>query len=258
MIPALIPLDVLLPQLGLTDVEWAQKRVTRLVRDGMIQRTEYSVSSHRIFKRGKPRKEYSLTRLGAFLFAMGVRTTQADEWRRLQAERLNALMEANVHAALPSPASEPTSLEALAARVARLELQAAKAEQVEARVEKLEARVPEQLALPGIAPKVHWRNSFGVDFAAVLEGIREISESERCQKLGRGMRAREIVALLDARDPSAEKLRVALGLPEGGTIESAKLGYLLRSIVKSGQTGLTRHVDRHDIALWFVASDATH
>lgn len=253
-----IALEVLLPQLGLSDMEWAQRRVLRLVRDGMIEPTEYSVSRHGEIKRGQPRKEYSLTRLGAYLFAMGVRTTQADEWRRLQAERLNALMEAQQNLALPSPEAAPVSLEELCARVARLEQQAAKAEQVESRVEKLEARVPEQLALPGIAPKVPWRNSFGLDFTAVLEGIREVSESERCQRLGRGMRAREIVALLEARDPSTEKLRIALGLPEGGTIESLKLGYLLRSMSKSGQPGLTAHLDGKGIALWFVASETTH
>lgn len=37
-----IALAVVLPQLGLTDLEWSHKRVTRLVRDGTIQPTEYS------------------------------------------------------------------------------------------------------------------------------------------------------------------------------------------------------------------------
>lgn len=145
-----ISLKVLLPQLGLTDLEWAQRRVLRLVRDGTIEQSEYSVSRHGEIKRGQPRKEYALSRLGAYLFAMAVRTTQADEWRRLQAERLNALMEANASNALPSAPVTPASLEALAARVEQLEARLAP---VEVRVEdikaKLEGRFPKQLFFGG-------------------------------------------------------------------------------------------------------------
>ncbi len=153
-----IPLAVLLPQLGLTDLEWSQKRITRLVRDGTIQPTEYSVSRHRIFKRGKPRKEYALSRLGAYLFAMAVRTTQADEWRRLQAERLNALMETNASNALPAAPVDGDEIAALRSAFYELEMRfaqvAGKTGALSARVDsietKLEARPSRQLALPGL------------------------------------------------------------------------------------------------------------
>lgn len=248
-------------QLGISRVNDCSRLARRCIYDNLIEPNEYMRRPPQISAGpGRRRERVYFSPVAVSVMAAQTNTPEAKamvrETAREAAEKQLLGLEPTSSLVLPAPT--PLSLEALAARIERLEQQAAKAEQVEVRVEKLEARVPEQLALPGIAPKVPWRNSFGLDFTAVLEGLREVSESERCQKLGRGMRAREVVALLEARNPSTEKLQMALGLPEGGTIDSSKLGYLLRSMSKAGQTGLTAHLDHRGVALWFVASDATH
>ncbi|MBK9263037.1 MAG: hypothetical protein IPM54_24945 [Polyangiaceae bacterium] len=125
-------------------------------------------------------------------------------------------------------------------------------QELRGRVDQLE-RKPKQLIGPDMR-EIRVRG-----FRMLVEALGELERTVNGALAGRGLRAREISNLMRTDDPRIVRFRNALEMLEGHTNFSYhQLGLLLREARRFPELGLCAHLDRDEVARWFVVSTETH